>query len=85
MIEIKDLLSDLKKVLFLKEERKRIIIQIILEITKLQLKTENLEIKNGILYLNIKSIYKNEIFIKQEEILLELKKGLGKKSPVEIR
>ena len=85
MIEIKDLLSDLKKVLFLKEERKRIIIQIILEITKLQLKTENLEIKNGILYLNIKSIYKNEIFIKQEEILLELKKSLGKKSPVEIR
>lgn len=85
MIEIKDLLYKFKNILFLKEERKKIIIQIILEITKLKLKTEEIEVKNGILYLNIKSIYKNEIFIKQDKILLEFKKILNKKAPIEIR
>lgn len=85
MIEIKDLLYKFKNILFLKEERKKIIIQIILEITELKLKTEEIEVKNGILYLNIKSIYKNEIFIKQDKILLEFKKILNKKAPIEIR
>lgn len=85
MIEIKDLLYKFKNILFLKEERKKIIVQIILEITELKLKTEEIEVKNGILYLNIKSIYKNEIFIKQDKILLEFKKILNKKAPIEIR
>ena len=46
---------------------------------------EDLKIRNNVIYLNIKPIYKNEIFIKQEKIFLALKESLGKKTPQDIR
>jgi hypothetical protein len=49
------------------------------------IKSEDIKIKNNIIYLNIKPIYKNEIFIKQEKIFLALKESLGKKAPEVIR
>ncbi len=85
MIEIKDLLINFRNALVSEEAKKGIIIDIIKEVVNFQIKKENIEIKNGILYLNIKHIYKNEIFINKSKILLELKKSLGKKSPSEIR
>ena len=64
MLEIKDLLLNFRNILLLQEDKEEIIIKIILEITNLQLKKENFHVKNGVLYLNTKPLYKNEIFIK---------------------
>jgi len=85
MIEIKDLLLNLRNLLLTEDSKKPLIIDIILKATGLELKKENLEIKGGVLYLNIKPIYKNEIFIKKDEILSQLKQKLDKKAPLEIR
>ena len=85
MIEIKDLLLNLRNLLLTEDSKKPLIIDIILKATGLELKKENLEIKGGVLYLIIKPIYKNEIFIKKDEILSQLKQKLDKKAPLEIR
>ncbi len=85
MIEIKDLLLNFKNILLSEENKKEIIINIIKEVINFQIKKEDIKIKNEVLYLNIKSIYKNEIFINKDIILFKLKESLGKKSPLEIR
>jgi hypothetical protein len=85
MIEIKDLLIRFQN-LFLSEETKRETIRgVISQAINTPLKKEDVEIKNNIIYLNIKPIYKNEIFIKKEQIFDELKRLLGSKSPDDVR
>ncbi|MFA5999656.1 MAG: hypothetical protein WC783_01610 [Candidatus Paceibacterota bacterium] len=85
MIEIKDLLIRFQN-LFLSEEVKRETIRgVISQTINLPLKKEDVEIKNNIVYLNIKPVYKNEIFIKKEQIFSELKRLLGSKSPSDVR
>ena len=84
MIEIKDLLLRFENLLISDETKKEAITRIIKETTGLDIKKEEVEVKNGILRLNIKSIYKNEILIKKEEIMNRLKEALDKKSPSEI-
>ena len=85
MIEIKDLLLNFKNLLisegFKKEEIKRIISEEI----KINIKTEDIKLKNGTIFLNIKPIYKNEIFLKKNKIFSKLKEVLGKKSPSNFR
>jgi len=85
MIEIKDLLLNFRNILLTEDLKKDLIIRIIFSIVGIQLNREDIKIQNGVLYLNTKPIYKNEIFIKQKEILSNLKQELGRKSPVEIR
>ncbi|PIR68367.1 hypothetical protein COU49_01465 [Candidatus Nomurabacteria bacterium CG10_big_fil_rev_8_21_14_0_10_35_16] len=85
MIEIKDLLLNFRNILLTEDLKKDLIIKIIFSIAGIQLKREDVKIQNGVLYLSTKPIYKNEIFIKQKEILSNLKQELGKKSPIEIR
>ncbi len=85
MIEIKDLLSNFSNILLKEEIKKDSIRDIISQAINLKIKREDIEIKNGTIYLNIKPIYKNEIFLKQEEILLKLKEVFNKKSPQNIR
>lgn len=85
MIQIKDLLENLKNSLFSEELKKDEIRRIISEEIKVNLKSSDIEIKNGIINLNIKPIYKNEIFLKKEIIFLKLKDALGKKSPNDFR
>ena len=85
MIEIKNLLLNFRNILLSGEAGKGLILDAIKEIAGIQIKKEEIEIKNGILYLNIKPIYKNEIFMKRNQILVKLKESLGKKSPTEIR
>ncbi|OGI97781.1 hypothetical protein A3A11_02600 [Candidatus Nomurabacteria bacterium RIFCSPLOWO2_01_FULL_43_15] len=80
MIEIKDLLGRFDKLLFSEKEKKESVRKIISEIINLSIKNEDIKIKNGTIYLNIKPIYKNEIFLKWEEIILRLKESLGKKT-----
>lgn len=85
MIEIKDLLTRFNKLLLSKEGQTDTIRNVISEIIKVNIKKEDIKIKNNIIYLNIKSIYKNEILIKQDKILLKLKEILGSKIPENIR
>ena len=84
MIEIKDLLLRFNNLLLSEEIKKHTIINVLNEIIGIQIKSEEIKIKNNIIYLNIKPIYKNEILIKKEKIFLKLKESLGKKSPENI-
>jgi hypothetical protein len=81
MLEIKDLLSRFNNILISEEGKKETIRKIISEVIGVEIKSEDIKIKNGTIYLNIKPIYKNEIFIKQEQIFLKLQEAFGKKTP----
>lgn len=84
MIKIKDLLFRFKNI-FLSEETKKVSIKNVLHQTVgLNIKSEDIRIKNNTIYLNIKPIYKSEIFLKKEEIFFKLKEQLGKKTPQNI-
>ena len=85
MIEIKDLLARFSHILLSEEGKKETIRNIISEVIKVEIKSEDIKIKNNIIYLNIKPIYKNEIFLKQEKILLKLEESFGKKAPTDLR
>jgi len=84
MIEIKDLLLKFNNILFSEEVKVESIRKIISEIIGLDIKKEDIKIKNNIIYLNIKPIYKNEILLKKDQIFLKLKENLGKKTPQNI-
>ncbi len=85
MIEIKDLLSRFSEILLGEEGKKEAVRDVISSVIQVKIKSEDIKIKNNIIYLNIKPIYKNEIFIKQEKIFLALKEALGKKAPESLR
>jgi hypothetical protein len=85
MIEIKDLLGRFNNILLSENGRADSVRNIISEIIKVEIKPEYVKIKNGVIYLNIKPIYKNEILLKRERILLKLEETFGKKIPKEIR
>ena len=85
MLEIKDLLSRFNNILLSEEAKKETIRKIISEVIKVEIKSEDIKIKNGTIYLNIKPIYKNEIFIKREQIFTKLQEAFGKKAPHDLR
>ena len=85
MIEIKDLLLKWNSALLSKEAKREAVRNILENVIKIKIKTTDIEIKNNTVYLNIKPIYKNEIFLQQEKILSFLEKSLGKRSPKNIR
>lgn len=84
MIEIKDLLLRFDNILISQEVQKNTIASVLNEIISLKIKPENIQIKKNIIYLDIKPIYKNEIFFKKDLIFAELEKKLGKKKPLKI-
>jgi len=85
MIEIKDLLLKFNKVLLSEEVKKNSIKNIISEIIGIPIKNQDIKIKNNTVYLNIKPIYKNEIFLKKEKISSKLQEYFGKKTIQNIR
>lgn len=85
MIEIKDLLLGFEHLLIKGEIQNKIILDAIEKTTNLKIKKEDIKIKNGVVYLNIKPIYKNEIFIKRDIIISILERSFGQKSPKDIR
>ena len=85
MIEIKDLLVRFQNILLSEKGKKEVVRKIISEVIKTEINSEDIEIKNNTIYLNIKPIYKNEIFLKQEQILSRLEESFGKKAPQDIR
>ena len=85
MIEIKDLLLKFQNILLSEEVKKDSVRNIISEIIGAPIKSEDVKLKNGTVYLNIKPIYKNEIFLKRDKIFEKLQETLGPKSPQDIR
>ncbi|MCC7160543.1 hypothetical protein IT399_02400 [Candidatus Nomurabacteria bacterium] len=85
MIEIKDLLARFDSILTKGEGKVETIREIIANIIGVEIKKEDIKIKNNIIYLNIKPIYKNEILLKKEKIFTKIKESLGKKIPENIR
>ena len=85
MIEIKNLLVKFNKILLSEEAKKEFIKNAISEIIGIQIKNQDIQIKNNIIYLNIKPIYKSEILLKQDKIFLKLKEFFGKKTPTALR
>ncbi len=85
MIEIKDLLARFDHILLKEEGKKEVVRKIISEVVGIDVKRDDIEIRNGTLYLNIKPIYKNEIFLKKEWIALRLEEAFGAKTPQDIR
>lgn len=85
MIEIKDLLLKFNNLLLSEEVKREFVGRVISETIGLQIKPKDIKIKDNTVYLNIKPTYKNEIFLKKDKILSELKKILGKKTPQNIR
>lgn len=85
MIEIKDLLGRFNNLLLSEEFKIESVGNIISEIIGVKINKQNIKIKNNIIYLDIKPIYKNEIFLKQDQIFLKLEKFFGKRYPKNIR
>ena len=85
MIEIKDLLSRFNNLLLSEELKINAVKNSLNKLVGIDIKPKEIEIKNNVVYLNIKPIYKNEIFIKKDKIILDLSKSLGVKTPENIR
>lgn len=85
MIEIKDLLLKFNNLLLSKDVKKESIRDALISTLNLDIKKEQIEIKNNIIYLNIKPIYKNEILINKERIFQKLNENFKGKPPQDIR
>ncbi len=85
MVELKDFFLKFKNVLLGEEIKKETIRSIISEVAGVSIKKEEIEIKNGTIYLDIKPVYKSEIFLKKEKILSRLEEALTKRSPKDLR
>lgn len=85
MIEIKDLLLGFNKILLSEEIKTETIRNVLNKVVGLDIKKEDIKIKNNTIYLNTKPIYKNEIFINKEKIISSLEEILGKRAPKSIR
>ncbi len=85
MVELKDLLSRFSGLLQSGESKTESVREIIKKATNLDIKKEDIKIKDGIIYLNIKPIYKSEIYLKKDRIIEEMEILFGKKSPSNIR
>ena len=81
MVEIKDLLTRFNDLLLGEEGKQEIIRNAISLVIKTEIKPEDIKIKNSIIYLNIKPIYKSEILLKQDQIFLNIRASLGEKAP----
>jgi nucleoside-specific outer membrane channel protein Tsx len=85
MIEIKDLLLKFDNLILKEEVKKETIRFIISKVIGLNIKSEDINIKNNVIYLNIKPIYKSEILLKKDLIFHKFKEVLNKKLPIDIR
>ena len=85
MIEIKDLLARFSNTILSEEAKKASVINVISQIIGVPIKSEDVKIKNGTVYLNIKPIYKNEIFLKKDLIFSKLQESFGSRAPQHIR
>ncbi|MCF7833787.1 MAG: hypothetical protein K9L98_00125 [Candidatus Pacebacteria bacterium] len=84
MIDIKDLLAKYKNKMGADFQNKEKIAQVLSEIVGVLINKEEVEIKNKVLVLKIKTIYKNTALVKKEKILNKLKEEFGDGAPIDI-
>ena len=86
MIEIKDLLERFSTLILSEENKKEAVRCAVAETLQTEIRPEDIKIKGNVIYLNLKPIYKNEVFLKREDILKKMQGQLfGKNPPTEIR
>ena len=85
MIQLKDLLGKYQKIILSEEGKIEALSKSIFDVIGVNVKKENIEIKNGEAYLVVNSIYKNEIFLKKEKIIKRVEFYLGRKIIKNIR
>ena len=85
MIEIKDLLLRFNNILLSEEIKVEAIKNVLEKVVNLKIDKSDIKIKNNIIYLNTKPIYKNEIFLHMKEINSLLEESLGKRGPKTFR
>lgn len=81
---INTFLEKFKKIIFLKEETKKIISQIIFDEINQKIDPESIEIKNGFIKIKGSSFLKNEIFIFKQKILKKIKENFKDKNFLDI-
>jgi len=84
MIEIKDLLGKFDSLLTSEVVKKATIRDVLRKILDLKIESDDISIKNSVVYVNIKPIYKSEILVKRKEIDALLAESLGKRAPTDI-
>lgn len=72
MENIESFLKRFKKIVSSNEDSQKVIIGVIKNLLGVDLKEENFDIKNGVLYIRAKPIIKNEIYFHKEKILKTL-------------
>lgn len=74
---ISDLLKKFKNITAPDIIIRNYIVDIVKEIINIKLDKKNIFVKNGIVYIKTKPIYKNEIFINKKKIINLLKEKVG--------
>lgn len=86
MIEVRDLLQRFENILLTEENKKESVRAAVSEALRTEIASGDVNIRNNVVYLNIKPIYKNEVFLKQEQIQKRLEElFLGRNPPSEFR
>jgi len=82
MIEIKDLLFKFDKLISNEQVKIDLIREAIKDVVGIDIERNKIKFIQGTLYLDIKSIYKSEIFINKENIISHLEKNSGLKNKI---
>jgi len=86
MIAVKNLLARFEKILLSEENKRESVRQALAEALNLEINPADVRIKNNTVYLRLKPIYKNEILLKQEQILGRIQELLlSQASPLNLR
>jgi len=73
---IKNFLDKFKKIIYLKEETKEIVVKTISEEISHVIENESVKIKGGVVYIQGSPILRSEILIHKKQILVKLEKLL---------
>lgn len=84
MFNIGDFLTKFKHLTPPDEVVREVFSKTIFKILNINIKKEDISLKNNILYIKTNSFVKNEIFLHKKNILKEAEKQLGKKTPKSI-
>jgi len=85
MIELKDLLGIFEKLLSKEEFKTDLLIEILVKYISIPITKKDIQVKNGTLFLQIKPIYKSELYLHKEAIQNDIQALLGEKFPSKIR
>ena len=85
MIELKDLLGRFEKLILKEEIKSEVLAQVLSKYAKIKIEKKDITVTNGNIFLSLKPIYKNELFLHKEEIQKEIKNIFGGTSSKVIR